>query len=75
MPNKKYVALDSGNGLVDGGTMRTIRGWRQRAERSMPADLRAVGFVAFTFLATADLRGFEYVRMSYGKRCYDGTGR
>ena len=70
MTNKTYVALDSGNGLVDSGKRLTVKGWRRRAERRMPVDLRRVGFEAFAHVCPTWLtgRGFEYVRMAYGKR-------
>lgn len=65
-----YVALDSGNGLVDNGKARTVAGWRRRATRRMPSDLKRCGFKVAVFVAGpehVELRGMEYVRVSYAK--------
>ena len=66
----KYIALDSGNQLVDDGKRMTVRGWRRRARIKMPEDLKRVGFEAFAHVCPPWLTGrdFEYVRMAYGKK-------
>jgi hypothetical protein len=66
----RYVALDSANQLVDGGKQRSIEGWKRRARRRMPQDLKRCGFKVAVFVAGPEhieLRGFEYVRVSYAK--------
>ncbi len=66
----KYIALDSGNQLVDSGKRMTVKGWPRRARIKMPADLKRVGFEAFAHVCPMWLtrRNFEYVRMAYGKK-------
>lgn len=65
-----YVALDSGNQIVDNGRRMTVRGWLRRARIKMPADLKCVGFEAFAMVCKPWLTGrnFSYVRMAYGKK-------
>ena len=66
----KYVALDSGNQLVDNGKCTTVRGWLRRARIKMPAYLKQAGFEAFAHVCPMWLTGrnFRYVRMAYGKK-------
>jgi len=66
----KFVALDSGNQLIDNGRRMTVKGWRRRARIKMHAHLKRVCFEAFAVICTPWVTGckFTYVRMAYGKK-------